>query len=69
MARGSRTAAETPTAKWWTRRIILRVPPDHPSYTLRRVWLSPEEEKGYYLGFANEGLAACHIAHTRPTFA
>ncbi|MBS1839376.1 MAG: trehalose-6-phosphate synthase [Acidobacteria bacterium] len=47
----------------------LRVPPDHPSYTLRRVWLSPEEEKGYYLGFANEGLwPLCHIAHTRPTF-
>src|SRR5262249_33336246 len=26
----------------------LRVPPDHPNYTLRRVWLSAEEEKGYY---------------------
>ncbi|HWZ99403.1 MAG TPA: trehalose-6-phosphate synthase [Candidatus Dormibacteraeota bacterium] len=47
----------------------LRVPPDHPSYTLRRVWLSNEEEKGYYQGFANEGLwPLCHIAHTRPTF-
>jgi alpha,alpha-trehalose-phosphate synthase [UDP-forming] len=47
----------------------LRVPPDHPSYTLRRVWLSAEEEKGYYQGFANEGLwPLCHIAHTRPTF-
>src|SRR3989442_10243825 len=47
----------------------LRVPPERPSYTLRRVWLSSEEEKGYYQGFANEGLwPLCHIAHTRPTF-
>ncbi|HLK03323.1 MAG TPA: trehalose-6-phosphate synthase [Candidatus Acidoferrum sp.] len=47
----------------------LRVPPEQPSYTLRRVWLSDEEEKGYYQGFANEGLwPLCHIAHTRPTF-
>jgi alpha,alpha-trehalose-phosphate synthase [UDP-forming] len=47
----------------------LRVPPDHPSYTLRRVWLSGEEEKGYYAGFSNEGLwPLCHTAHTRPIF-
>ena len=47
----------------------LRVPPDKPEYTLRRVWLSPEEESGYYYGFSNEGLwPLCHIAHTRPTF-
>lgn len=47
----------------------LRVPPDNPSYTLRRVWLSAEEEKGYYEGFANEGIwPLCHIAHTRPIF-
>jgi trehalose-6-phosphate synthase len=47
----------------------LRVPPDHPQYTLRRVWLSEEEQKGFYLGFANEGLwPLCHIAHTRPAF-
>ncbi|HEY6290284.1 MAG TPA: trehalose-6-phosphate synthase [Terriglobia bacterium] len=47
----------------------LRVPPDEPQYTLRRVWLSREEEQGYYLGFANEGLwPLCHIAFTRPTF-
>ena len=46
-----------------------RVPPERPSYTLRRVWLSREEEKGYYQGFANEGLwPLCHIAHTRPVF-
>jgi len=47
----------------------LRVPPEKPSYTLRRVWLTPEEEKGYYYGFANEGLwPLCHIAHVRPVF-
>jgi alpha,alpha-trehalose-phosphate synthase [UDP-forming] len=47
----------------------LRVPPDHPAYTLRRVWLSKEEEKGYYEGFSNEGMwPLCHIAHTRPIF-
>ncbi len=45
------------------------VPPDDPHYTLRRVWLTKEEEAGYYYGFANEGLwPLCHIAHTRPIF-
>jgi trehalose 6-phosphate synthase len=47
----------------------IRVPPDKPAYTLRRVWLSREEEQGYYYGFANEGLwPLCHIAHVRPVF-
>jgi len=47
----------------------VQVPPGHPSYTLRRVWLSDEEYQGYYLGFANEGLwPLCHIAFTRPIF-
>ena len=45
------------------------VPPDSPDYTLRRIWLSKEEESGYYYGFANEGLwPLCHIAHVRPIF-
>lgn len=47
----------------------VRVPPDNPSYTLKRVWLTREEEDGYYYGFANEGLwPLCHIAHVRPVF-
>jgi trehalose-6-phosphate synthase len=47
----------------------LQVPPDQPNYTLRRVWLSAEENHGYYEGFSNEGLwPLCHIAHTRPIF-
>jgi trehalose-6-phosphate synthase len=47
----------------------LRVPPEDPHYSLRRVWLNPAEEEGYYYGFANEGIwPLCHIAHTRPIF-
>jgi trehalose 6-phosphate synthase len=47
----------------------LRVPPDDPRYTLRRVWLTEQEEARYYEGFSNEGLwPLCHIAHTRPIF-
>jgi len=50
-------------------RNCVRVPPEQPRYTLRRVWLTKEEEEGYYFGFANEGLwPLCHIAHTRPVF-
>lgn len=45
------------------------VPPDDPMYQIRRVWLTPEEESGYYYGFSNEGLwPLCHIAHVRPIF-
>ncbi len=47
----------------------VRVPPGEESYLVRRVWLSTEEEQGYYYGFSNEGLwPLCHIAHTRPVF-
>ena len=47
----------------------IEVPPGNPAYTLRRVWLTNEEERGYYYGFANEGLwPLCHIAHVRPVF-
>jgi len=45
------------------------VPPAAPTYTLRRVWLTDEEQDGYYYGLANEGLwPLCHIAYVRPTF-
>ena len=45
------------------------MPPGRNEYALRRVWLSAEEEQGYYYGFANEGMwPLCHIAHTRPVF-
>ena len=47
----------------------VRVPPKKPEYTLRRVWLTVEEEEGYYYGFSNEGLwPLCHMAHVRPVF-
>ena len=45
------------------------VPPENPAYALRRVWVSDEEQDGYYYGLANEGLwPLCHIAFVRPTF-
>jgi len=45
------------------------VPPDHPAYTLRRVWLPDHIERGYYCGLSNEGLwPLCHIAFHRPKF-
>lgn len=47
----------------------LRVPPDDPQYTLRRVWLTKEQQEGYYNGAANEGLwPLCHMVFTRPIF-
>lgn len=45
------------------------VPPDAPGYRLRRVWLDPEVERGFYYGLSNEGLwPLCHITFTRPEF-
>jgi trehalose-6-phosphate synthase len=45
------------------------VPPGQDDYWLRRVWLTAEEEQGYYYGFANEGMwPLCHVAHVRPVF-
>jgi trehalose 6-phosphate synthase len=47
----------------------IAVPPTHPTYALRRVWVSEEEQDGYYYGLANEGLwPLCHIAFVRPSF-
>jgi trehalose 6-phosphate synthase len=47
----------------------VQVPPDKPRYTLRRVWLSKEEEERFYYGYSNEGLwPLCHNVHVRPTF-
>ena len=47
----------------------VEVPPEEPKYTLKRLWLTKEEEDHFYYGFSNEGLwPLCHIAHTRPTF-
>lgn len=45
------------------------VPPGDPRYTLKRVWITKQEEEGYYYGFSNEGLwPLCHLTHERPVF-
>ena len=47
----------------------IKVPPGNSKYTLRRIWMTDEEVKGYYEGFANETLwPLCHIAFIRPKF-
>lgn len=47
----------------------LGVPPEDNRYILKRLWITEEQEKGFYLGFANEGIwPLCHITHTRPIF-
>ena len=39
------------------------------SYTLRRIWLGAEEQRGYCDGFSNSGLwPLCHMVHVRPVF-
>ena len=45
------------------------VPPDSPSYSLRRLWLEEPTFSAYYSGFANEGLwPLCHVVDVRPQF-
>jgi len=45
------------------------VPPEHPSYALRRLWLEEPTFSAYYGGFANEGLwPLCHVVDVRPRF-
>jgi trehalose 6-phosphate synthase len=45
------------------------VPPDAPSYTLRRLWFEEPTFSAYYGGFANEGLwPLCHVVDVRPQF-
>jgi trehalose 6-phosphate synthase/phosphatase len=47
----------------------LRVPPGDPRYTLRRVWLRPQEVDNYYHGYANQVLwPLCHITLDRVTY-
>lgn len=65
IAHGSGTADRAVVDK----KDCVAVPPEKPAYQLHRIWLSREEEAGYYYGFSNEGLwPLCHIAHVRPTF-
>ena len=66
-ASGSRTAPATPTAKLRRPRPRPR-PARRPQLLLRRVWLSKDDEDGYYYGFANSTLwPLCHQVFCRPT--
>jgi trehalose-6-phosphate synthase len=47
----------------------VEVPPEDPRFTLRRIFLTKEQEMGYYYGLSNRGLwPLCHVAFTRPAF-
>jgi trehalose 6-phosphate synthase/phosphatase len=47
----------------------IRVPPDQPCYTLRRVWLSQEDVAQYYYGYSNRFLwPLCHMTLDRVVF-
>jgi len=47
----------------------IRVPPEDAKYTLKRVWMSKEEENGFYYGYANQALwPLSHIAYRQPIF-
>lgn len=40
----------------------LRVPPEEPGYTLRRLWLNQQDVNQYYYGYANQFLwPLCHL--------
>jgi alpha,alpha-trehalose-phosphate synthase [UDP-forming] len=48
---------------------IVAVPPGRPAYELKRVWLTKQQEEGYYYGFSNSAMwPLCHIAYRRPIF-
>ena len=47
----------------------IKVPPQDPSYTLKRVWLTKEEVDGHYYGYSNQALwPLCHMVFQRPVF-
>jgi len=47
----------------------VEVPPENPVFTLRRIFLTKDQEMGYYYGLSNRGLwPLCHVAYTRPAF-
>jgi len=48
---------------------IVSVPPGSPAYQLKRVWLSPQDVKHGYLGYANQVLwPLCHITLDRVAY-
>lgn len=48
---------------------LVQVPPENPSYMLKRVWFSPSEVENYYHGYSNQVLwPLCHITLDRVYF-
>ncbi len=48
---------------------LVAVPPNEPSYHLKRLKLTRREEQGFYEGFSNETLwPLCHVCYVRPKF-
>src|SRR5690242_7806742 len=65
VAHGSGSADRAVVDRWDG----VMIPAEDPAYRLRRVWLEPAEQAGYYYGFANDGLwPLCHRVHVRPEF-
>jgi len=65
IAHGSGDADQNYSDAWGR----VEVPPENPSFTLRRIFLTKQQEMGYYYGLANRGLwPLCHVAFTRPAF-
>lgn len=47
----------------------VRVPPEDPQYTLRRIWMTKKEVDKFYFGFANQVLwPLCHNVFQKPVF-
>ena len=47
----------------------VRVPPEDPKYTLRRIWLTQKEVNDYYLGFSNRVIwPVCHLFQENAQF-
>lgn len=47
----------------------MQVPPEEPKYTLKRIWLTEKEIKGFSYGLSDQAMYPLfHMAHTRPTF-
>ncbi|BCB95438.1 hypothetical protein JZK55_03600 [Dissulfurispira thermophila] len=48
---------------------LVPVPPENPSYMLKRVWLTPSKAENYYHGYSNQVLwPLCHITLDRVYF-
>lgn len=46
----------------------LKVPPDDPKYTLKRIWLTEKEVKGYYSFSVEAMYPLCLMTYNRPIF-